>query len=108
MEDYEEQYIELVQKFCKEIDQTEMIKFIIGLRDRNIPFKAHTMENGLQVYGSGWDVICNAYSYGHEQGLLEILAKFVDTEDRIFVGNADEILALFDKWKEKENAYTCS
>ena len=57
----------------KTIDQTEMIKLAIALTTYNIPFTTRSFFNGLQIVGDGWDAICHDGSYGHEQGLIEVM-----------------------------------
>lgn len=55
------------------INQTEMIKLAIALTNHNIPFTTRSFFNGLQIVGDGWDAICHDGSYGHEQGLIEVM-----------------------------------
>lgn len=51
-----------------------------GLIERGIPFQFKYMPcmNGGQIVGDGWDAICHDGSYGHEDGLLEIMGKLVN------------------------------
>ena len=57
------------------INQTEMMELAFGLRDRGIGFKVTSFLDGIQiVVGNGdWDAICHSGSYGHENGLIEIM-----------------------------------
>lgn len=62
----------------------EMQKLIVLLAKANIPFEITIHYDSLQVwYPSKKDVVCDAichsFSYGHEQGLLEIMG-LVDEE----------------------------
>lgn len=55
----------------------EIIKLICGLTAKNIPFdlKVQGALNGLMVECADWDAVCNDMSYGHEQGLLEVMGS---------------------------------
>ena len=55
------------------LNQTEMTKLAQALTINNIPFKERPLFNGVQIIGDGWDAICHDYSYGHEDGLIEVM-----------------------------------
>lgn len=57
---------------------TEMSKLFLLLADADIPFETREIFDTMQIcYPSFDDLICDAichqYSYGYEQGLLEIM-----------------------------------
>lgn len=54
-------------------NQAEMTKLAQALTVNNIPFKERPLFNGVQIIGDGWDAICHDYSYGHEDGLIEVM-----------------------------------
>ena len=74
------------------IDFTEMRKLQRMLDEANIPYDIHKLFNGEQIeyFGHGdmfkdervCDVICHEYSYGVEQGLLEMMG-LCDTVDNV-------------------------
>lgn len=41
-----------------------------------------------------WDVVCHDYSYGHEKGLLEIMAPFIDGDVEGWL-TADDIIKKY-------------
>ena len=57
------------------INQNEMMKLAFGLYDRGIEFKAKSFFDGIQfIIGDwDWDAICHSGSYGHENGLIEVM-----------------------------------
>ena len=55
------------------IYQTEMTKLAQALTINNIPFKERSLFDGVQIIGDGWDTICHSGSYGHEDGLIEVM-----------------------------------
>ena len=55
------------------IDLTEMNKLANGLTERGIEYERHEFFDGEQICCNFWDVICHSGSYGHEEGLLEIM-----------------------------------
>ena len=61
------------------INQTEMMKLAFGLYDRGIEFKAKSFFDGIQfIIGDwDWDAICHSGSYGHEDGLIEVMGLAV-------------------------------
>lgn len=82
-------------------------QLIDGLIERNLPFKFETIYDGYKVtvycmdeedneYDGkySWDAICHFGSYGHEEGLLEIMGEIVRNDDDDVEGylTANEIL----------------
>lgn len=62
-----------------EIDYTEMIKLELYLQEAKIPYRMDYVAGmpSVRYYGHGdkliCDAICHSGSYGHEDGLLEIM-----------------------------------
>lgn len=74
----------------------EIAKLICGLSAKNIPFELNAQGylNGIQVKCADWDAVCNDMSYGHEQGLLEVMGSIsVNPDDVEGWLTADDILA---------------
>lgn len=73
---------------------TEINKLAAGLGAKGIEFKLRPLNGGLQILCDGWDAVCHDFSYGHEDGLLEIMGKIVQNEYDDVEGwlTADEIL----------------
>jgi hypothetical protein len=80
------------------IDQNEMIKLAIGLHERNIQFTARSLFSGLQITCKDGYAICHEASYGHQDGLIEIIGF-----DNDVIGNltAKQVLEIIDKKQEK-------
>lgn len=76
----------------------ELAKLAIGLQKRGIVYTLRPLHGGLQIVCNGWDAVCHDYSYGHEEGLLEIMGILVaDFEDDVEgYLTADEILYRLD------------
>lgn len=55
----------------------ELTKLMLGLMERNIPFEFTPIYGGgkVEVADHTWDAICHGYSYGGDDGLLEIMGK---------------------------------
>lgn len=68
----------------QEIDLREMDKLAKGLDEKNISYTRKTCFDGEQIVCDDWDAICHRGSYGHEDGLLEIMGSIVQN-------NADEV-----------------
>lgn len=75
----------------------------------DIPFVMRPQFNGLQlVYPrlETWelDVICHDYSYGHEQGLLEVMGAICQAYDDDVEGYLDveEVFERIKKYYKKE------
>lgn len=63
---------------------TEMSKLFLLLADADIPFETHEIFGTMQICyptikNRICDAICHEFSYGHEEGLLEIMG-LVDPE----------------------------
>ena len=75
----------------------EILKLAQGLMSRDIPFELRECLDGWQVWVNDgeWDAICHEGSYGHEDGLLEIMGSIVQSEYDSVEGclTAEEILA---------------
>lgn len=79
---------------------TEMSKLFLLLAEADIPFETREIYDTMQIcYPSVEDTICDAicheFSYGHEEGLLEIMG-LVDPETGDSVEGyltADEVFA---------------
>ena len=63
-----------------EIYKIEIRKLAKGLEERNIPYELKLLWDGWQILCDDWDAICHSFSYGHEDGLLEIMGILVDKE----------------------------
>ena len=63
-----------------EIYKIEIRKLAKGLEERNIPYELKPLFDGWQIWCDDWDAICHSFSYGHEDGLLEIMGILVDEE----------------------------
>lgn len=82
----------------------EILKLIIGLEERNIPYSVRGLFDGYQVFCPGWDAICHCGSYGHERGLLETMGlqmpsqtdEEFDKDDVVGYLTADKILEAID------------
>lgn len=81
------------------IDQTEMMKLAFGLRDRGIDFKARSFFDGLQIVveDGDWDAVCHNSSYGHEEGLIEVMGLPQCEDDVIGWLTAEEVLKMVDE-----------
>lgn len=51
-----------------------------GLMARGIEFKFRTLYEGYQIICDGWDAVCHEMSYGHNDGLIEIMGDIVKVE----------------------------
>lgn len=74
--------------FGNEFSPIEMYKLINLLISAKIPFEVVELYDTPQVcYPSNssriCDVVCHSGSYGHEQGLLEIMGLNIDTTDDV-------------------------
>lgn len=74
--------------FGNEFSPTEMYKLINLLINAKIPFEVVELYDTPQVcYPSNssriCDAVCHSGSYGHEQGLLEIMGLSTDPDDDI-------------------------
>ena len=80
------------------INQNEMMKLAFGLYDRGIEFKAKSFFDGIQfIIGDwDWDAICHSGSYGHEDGLIEIMGLPQCQDDVIGWLTAEDVLKMVD------------
>lgn len=62
------------------LDMTEMDKLAAGLDAKGIPYTRRPLFGGQQIICGEWDAICHSGSYGHEQGLIEIMGSIVDSD----------------------------
>ena len=81
------------------INQTEMMKLAFGLYDRGIEFKAKSFFDGIQfIIGDwDWDAICHSGSFGHENGLIEVMGLPQCQDDVIGYLTAEEVLKMVDE-----------
>ena len=81
------------------INQDEMMKLAFGLRDRGIEFSVKSYFDGIQIVVGDfdWDAICHSGSYGHENGLIEIMGLPQCEDDVIGYLTAEEILKMVDE-----------
>ena len=77
----------------------EMTKLYDGLTERKIPCQIRILYDGVQILCNGWDAVCHSYSYGHEEGLIEVMGLGCDEDDVIGYLTANDVLALVDKEK---------
>lgn len=94
------------------INTNEMMKLSEGLTKRNIKFSMEPLYDGVQiiVYNGVervWDAICHKYSYGHEDGLLEVAGIMTEDIDDAVKGylTADEILNYLDTVRNVKMTY---
>lgn len=75
--------------------KTQIEKLIKGLVKKHIKFDLVPLWDGWQVRTDEWDAVCHSYSYGHEEGLLEIMGSIVSVDDDTVEGwlTAKDILA---------------
>ena len=80
------------------INQNEMMKLAFGLYDRGIEFKAKSFFDGIQfIIGDwDWDAICHSGSFGHENGLIEVMGLPQCQDDVIGYLTAEEVLKMVD------------
>ena len=76
------------------IDLTEMDKLEKGLIQKGLEYTRKPLYDGAQIICGNWDAVCHRYSYGHEDGLLEIMGDIVRCGYDSVEGcmTADEIL----------------
>lgn len=85
-----------------ELDLSEMDKLAKGLDEKQIPYIRKPMMDGEQIVVNDadgeylWDAILHCGSYGHEDGLIEVMGKTVvriDYDEVEGYLTADEILS---------------
>ena len=81
------------------INQDEMMKLAFGLRDRGIEFSVKSYFDGIQIVVGDfdWDAICHSGSYGHENGLIEVMGLPQCQDDVIGYLTAEEVLKMVDE-----------
>lgn len=91
------------------INQTEMMKLAFGLYDRGIEFKAKSFFDGIQfIIGDwDWDAVCHSGSYGHENGLIEVMGLPQCQDDVIGYLTAEEVLNMVDELIPETIDYDC-
>ena len=68
------------------IYRIEADKLAKGLLENSIEFYYYNCWDGVQIVCDAWDALCHSGSYGHEQGLLEVMgtiARAVDDDDDV-------------------------
>ena len=80
------------------INQNEMMKLAFGLYDRGIEFSTKSFFDGIQfIIGDwDWDAICHSGSYGHENGLIEVMGLPQCQDDVIGYLTAEDVLKMVD------------
>ena len=81
------------------INQTEMMELAFGLRDRGIGFKMQSFFDGIRIVVGDWDwdAICHSGSYGHENGLIEVMGLPQCQDDVIGYLTAEDVLKMVDE-----------
>ena len=81
------------------INQTEMMKLAFGLRDRGIEFSTKSFCDGIQLIVGDWDwdAICHSGSFGHENGLIEVMGLPQCQDDVIGYLTAEDVLKMVDE-----------
>jgi hypothetical protein len=75
----------------------EMDKLAEGLNERNFKYLVHPLQGGLQIDCGDWDAICHDYSFGHENGLLEVMGLPQCDDDVIGYLTAEQVLEMVDE-----------
>ena len=75
----------------------EMKKLYAELTKREIPCQLKILYDGLQILCNDWDAVCHSGSYGHEDGLIEVMGLGRDEEDDV-IGylTAEDVLDLIE------------
>ena len=91
------------------INQTEMMKLAFGLRDRGIEFSTKSFFDGIQIVVGDfdWDAICHSGSYGHENGLIEVMGLPQCEDDVIGYLTAEDVLKMVDELIPETIDYDC-
>ena len=91
------------------INQDEMMKLAFGLRDRGIGFKMQSYFDGIQIVVGDWDwdAICHSGSYGHENGLIEVMGLPQCQDDVIGYLTAEDVLKMVDELIPETIDYDC-
>ena len=79
----------------------ELNKLMLGLMERSIEFNFTPFMNGgkIEVADGSWDAICHDGSYGHNDGLLEVMGSIVEIDYDTVEGflTANQILNRLDE-----------
>lgn len=66
---------------------TEIKKLADGLMEKGITFTFHAFYKGYQIIVNDprtqeyrWDAVCHDFSYGNDEGLLEIMGDIVEND----------------------------
>ena len=91
------------------INQDEMMKLVFGLRDRGIEFSVKSFFDGIQIVVGDfdWDAICHSGSYGHENGLIEVMGLPQCQDDVIGYLTAEDVLNMVDELEPENINYDC-
>ena len=91
------------------INQNEMMKLAFGLRDRGIEFSVKSFFDGIQIVVGDfdWDAICHSGSYGHENGLIEVMGLPQCEDDVIGYLTAEDVLKMVDELIPETIDYDC-
>ena len=91
------------------INQDEMMKLAFGLRDRSIGFSVKSFFDGIQIVVGDfdWDAICHSGSYGHENGLIEVMGLPQCQDDVIGYLTAEDVLKMVDELIPETIDYDC-
>ena len=81
------------------INQTAMMELAFGLRDRGIEFSTKSFCDGIQIVVGDWDwdAICHNGSFGHENGLIEVMGLPQCQDDVIGYLTAEDVLKMVDE-----------
>jgi hypothetical protein len=75
----------------------EMDKLAEGLNERGFDYFVCPLQGGLQIICESWDAICHDYSFGHENGLLEVMGLPQCDDDVIGYLTAEQVLEMVDE-----------
>ena len=91
------------------INQDEMMKLAFGLHDRSLEFSVKSFFDGIQIVVGDWDwdAICHSGSYGHENGLIEVMGLPQCQDDVIGYLTAEEVLKMVDELIPETIDYDC-
>ena len=91
------------------INQNEMMELAFGLRDRGIGFKMWSFFDGIQIVVGDfdWDAVCHSGSYGHENGLIEVMGLPQCHDDVIGWLTAEDVLKMVDELIPETIDYDC-
>ena len=93
----------------KKLNLTELTKLYFWLNNYDYTFTYEPLLDGAQivVYSEGerlWDAVCHNGSYGHEDGLLEIMGAIVKEDAGDDVEGwltADDVIERVLDWEKK-------